>query len=197
MNPSPSIRFIRPDDARAVLDIYRPYIENTSITFETDVPSLADFQNRISAVTRQFPWLVYWEGDDVLGYAYANFHRKRAAYGWNAELSVYVSQDRRGGGIGSSLYKCLIALLKEQGYYNLYACITLPNDGSETFHKHFGFRRTGVFTHAGFKQGSWHDVIWMAKKMHDYDNQPKMPVSIESVPSDKVQKILGQNQPVL
>jgi L-amino acid N-acyltransferase YncA len=40
MNHYTSIRLIKPQDAQAALDIYAYYVINTSITFETVIPSL-------------------------------------------------------------------------------------------------------------------------------------------------------------
>ena len=38
------IRAATPDDASALLGIYAPYVKNTSITYEYDVPSEEEFR---------------------------------------------------------------------------------------------------------------------------------------------------------
>jgi len=53
-----TIRLAEKSDAPALLNIYAPYILDTSITFEYDVPSVAEFAARVEAVTRNFPWLI-------------------------------------------------------------------------------------------------------------------------------------------
>ena len=35
------------NDARGILKVYRPYVEETTITFEYDVPTLEDFKKRL------------------------------------------------------------------------------------------------------------------------------------------------------
>lgn len=52
------IRAATPDDASALLKIYAPYVKNTSITYEYDVPSEEKFRRRIESTLRRYPYLV-------------------------------------------------------------------------------------------------------------------------------------------
>ena len=52
------IRTASAADAPALLKIYRPYVENTAITFEYDVPSTEEFASRIQHTLRKYPYLV-------------------------------------------------------------------------------------------------------------------------------------------
>ena len=106
------IRFADPGDAAACLAVYAQYID-TSITFETVLPSEAEFSGRIRSYGAVYPWLIAEEDGRVLAYAYAHRAQERAAYGWNAELSVYVSRDAAGRGLGTKLYTVLLALLHD------------------------------------------------------------------------------------
>ena len=47
MNDKLHIRTAQISDAEELLAIYRPYIENTAITFEYNVPTVEEFANRI------------------------------------------------------------------------------------------------------------------------------------------------------
>ena len=69
------IRLANPSDAVAMLAIYSPYIRTTSLTFETWVPPVADFANRIRSYVEYYPWLVYEKDGLVIGYAYASKYR--------------------------------------------------------------------------------------------------------------------------
>ena len=100
-----NIRLANPSDAETLLAIYAPYVENTAITFEYEVPTIEDFANRIEKTLEKYPYLVAEEDSLILGYAYASTYYARAAYDWAVELSVYVSQDARGKGVGSRLYR--------------------------------------------------------------------------------------------
>src|SRR5690606_18362261 len=115
------IRLASPTDAVAILAIYAPYIRNTSLTFETGVPPVADFANRIRSYMEYFPWLVYEEQGQVRGYAYASRYREREAYQWSVECSVYIHDDHHRSGIARKLYSVLFELLKAQGFTTVYA----------------------------------------------------------------------------
>ena len=90
------IRFATEKDAEEILKIYAPYIEKTAITFEYEVPSLSEFSGRISEIQKKYPWIVYEEEDEILGYAYGGPEYTRAAYQWTVETSVYLSEKSRG-----------------------------------------------------------------------------------------------------
>ena len=97
------IRLATPADAEAILKIYAPYIENTSLTFETDVPSVKNFADRISTYLETWPWLVYENNGIIGGYAYATRHRERTAYQWCTESSIYILDEYKGTGIAKAL----------------------------------------------------------------------------------------------
>ena len=188
------IRLITLEDTDKVLAVYSPYVTSTPITFEYDIPSSDAFRNRILSVTKQFPWLVCEIDNEIAGYAYASPQHERAAYQWNAELSIYISGKYHGKRIGTALYNALIALLKQQGYYNVYACITLPNEKSLALHKLFGFSEAGTFLNTGNKFNTWYYVVWLLKQIHAYDKAPCSPVPICSLDTKIVRKILLQNE---
>ena len=152
------IRFADPGDAAACLAVYAQYID-TSITFETVLPSEAEFSGRIRSYGAVYPWLIAEEDGHVLAYAYAHRAQERAAYGWNAELSVYVSRDAAGRGLGTKLYTVLLALLQKQGVRTAYGVVTMPNDASSALHQKLGFRTLGTYRNTGYKNGRWRDVV--------------------------------------
>ena len=106
-----------------MLRIYAPYIENTSITFEYDVPSVSEFALRIEEIQKKYPWIVYEEEGKILGYAYGGPMLTRAAYQWTVESSVYVSEKAKGRGIGTLLYDTLLDMLKKQNFCVCYALV--------------------------------------------------------------------------
>ena len=116
-------RTAAPADAKALLAIYTPYVEQTAITFEYDVPTLEEFTSRIQNTLRKFPYIIAEENNQILGYAYASPFKERAAYGWSVETSIYVKQDERQKGIGRILYDRLEEILKKKGILNVNACI--------------------------------------------------------------------------
>ena len=155
------LRFAAEQDAPALLEIYRPYVETTSITFETEVPTVAEFRERIRDILTMFPYLVVEEDGELLGYAYAHPFHQRAAYDWTVESSVYVRQDVRHGHIGTVLYQALMERLSAQGVRNVCAVVTVPNEPSTAFHKRMGFQSAGILPDFGYKMGRWHGVEYL------------------------------------
>ncbi len=168
----PSIRDARPGDAPALLDIYRPFVTDTSVSFELEPPTAAEFEARIASAQSQWAWLVAEKDAQLAGYAYGSAFRTRAAYRWTVEVSAYVHPAHRGQGIAGALYRRLFEVLAEKGYCNAYAGIALPNDSSIAFHKSLGFTSVGVFHRAGWKFGQWHDVSWWEVTLRDRPIKP-------------------------
>jgi phosphinothricin acetyltransferase len=164
-----------PADAAGCLDIYRPFVEGSHSTFETDVPSLAAFAERIEHYTKTHPWIVAVEGDRVIGYAYASPFKDRAAYQWTAEVSVYLAPDARGRGLGRELYAALLRCLRHQGYLNAVGLIAQPNEASVALHESLGFRRVAWLPSPGFKLGKWHDVGWWWLTLGPAPGAPQAP----------------------
>ena len=155
-----TIRLATPQDAEGMLEIYAPYVRETAVTFEYEVPSLAEFRGRIESTLPRYPWLAAEEDGLLLGYAYAGRYHSRAAFQWDAEGSIYLRPQAQRTGLAAPLYRCLMELLKVQGIRNFYGCITHPNPASETFHRKMGFIDLAVFPKAGYKLGQWWDILW-------------------------------------
>lgn len=154
------IRLARADDAAACAALYRPSVDGSWISFEEDAPDAAAMRDRIATIGATYPWLVYVDGDELLGYLYACKHRERAAYRWSVDVSIQVRDGMRRRGIGRALYAVLFRILERQRFHRAYAGIALPNDASIALHRALGFTYVGVYTEVGFKAGSWHDVAW-------------------------------------
>ena len=102
-----TIRDAQLSDAKALLDIYAPYVEDTAVTFEYDVPTEEEFRGRIAKVMKQYPWVVAEEDGRIAGYAYASPFKERAAYQWAVETSIYVDCHMKRQGIGLLLHDAL------------------------------------------------------------------------------------------
>ena len=182
-------RFASAEDSTALLRIYLQYID-TPITFECGLPSKGEFTARIRDISREYPYLVCEEGGRIVGYAYAHRQRERAAYQWNAELSVYLDRAYTGKGLGKTFYQILMELLRLQGIRNVYGCVTVPNERSEGLHISMGFERIGTFHKTGYKCGKWQDVAWFEKAVAPYGVEPVPFVPICALPAEKLESIL-------
>ena len=158
-----TIRRAIPEDAAALLTIYAPYVTDTAITFEYEVPSVEEFTKRITQTLEKYPYLVAEYQNAPVGYAYASSFHPRAAYVWCAETSIYIQQDFHGRGVGKLLYAELEKQLVQQHVLNLNACIAYPNPQSIAFHEKMGYRAVGKFTDCAYKLEQWLGMIWMEK----------------------------------
>lgn len=178
------IRLARESDAEELLEIYRPYVETTSITFETEVPTVEEFAGRIRDTLTKFPYLVIEEDGAILGYAYAHPFHQRAAYGWTVESSVYVRQDVRHGHIGSLLYQALMERLERQGVRNVCAVVTVPNEPSMAFHARMGFTSAGILPNFGYKMDEWHGVEYLYRQLGPTGEPPKPLLPLKELPPE-------------
>ena len=177
-----TIRSARVEDAADLLAIYAPYVENTAISFEYEAPSVEAFRERIGRTLEKYPYLVAEKEGKILGYAYAGAFHPRAAYRWNAELSIYLTPETQGLGLGRRLYEELENLLRDMGIIDLYAIVASPErpdeyltHQSEGFHKHLGFETVAKLEHCGYKFGRWYHVLWMKKSIAPHSLTPPEP----------------------
>ncbi len=184
------IRLARPKDADGILKIYAPYVANTSFTFETEVPSVQDFSNRITSYLINWPWLVCEIEGKIAGYAYGSKYRDRTGYQWCVECSVYIHDDFRRKGIATALYTALFEILKKQGYRNVYAVINLPNERSVQLHESCGFKWFANYENVGYKLGQWKTVGWWQLTINEFSIEPAPPVKFSALNEKTIEKIL-------
>ena len=168
------VRIVRPDDAAAIAAIYAPYVRDTAITFELDPPDAVAMRARIAAVAERFPWIVAEREGAVLGYAYADLYRTRAAYRWAVETTVYVDRGRPREGIGRPLYAPLLDRCAAAGFVTALGVIALPNAASVALHEATGFTHVGTQAGVGYKFAAWHDVgFWQRDLAPRHADQPE------------------------
>lgn len=178
------IRLANEKDAAGILAIYAPYIQNTSFTFETELPSIEAFAEKINTYLINWPWLVCETDGIIAGYAYATRYRERVAYQWCTESSVYIHDNYLRAGIARALYTALFEILKRQGFRNVYAVINLPNDRSVAFHESCGFKYFATYEKVGYKLGKWKNVGWWQLSINDYEDEPATPIKFSELNKD-------------
>jgi phosphinothricin acetyltransferase len=186
---------IRPassSDAGGILAVYGPYCSTSPVSFEIVPPTEEQIRERLERVTAWYPWLVAEIDGEVAGYVYATQHRERAAYRWAAEVAVYVADSHHRRGIGRALYSALFELLLEQGYFQAYAGITLPNAASVNLHESVGFKPIAVYESIGYKHGRWLDVGWWQLQLRPKADNPAEPRPFSTIAPAKIAKTLRQ-----
>ena len=170
-----TIRTSVPDDAEQILVIYAPYVRDTAISFEYEIPTMEEFSARIENTLKKYPYFVAESGKEIVGYSYAGAFKVQAAYNRAVETSIYVKMGKRHAGIGAKLYERLEEALKVQGILNLNACIAYTNtfdphltNDSVMFHERLGYQMVAHFHKCGYKFQHWYDMVWMEKLIGEH-----------------------------
>lgn len=176
------IRIATLEDAEEILNIYKPYVTETAITFEYAVPSLEEFRKRMISIKEKYPYLVAVLDGTLVGYCHASKFKDRDAYDWAVETTIYIRHDSKGKGIGRKLYEKLEELLYKQHILNLNACIAYPHPESIQFHEKMGYHTVGHFHKCGYKHGVWYDMVWMEKMLGEHPENPSPVIPFQDAP---------------
>lgn len=172
---------IRPStlqDMPAITAIYAYFVLGSTATFEAEVPSEQDMVlRRQDVLTKGLPYLVITQDKDaaqeVMGFAYANWFKPRAAYRFSAENSIYLHHDAAGKGLGKLLLAELLTQLERLGIRKVMAVIGgSENLASIGLHKALGFNPAGLIEGAGWKQDRWLDLVLMQRTLGVGSSQP-------------------------
>jgi L-amino acid N-acyltransferase YncA len=176
------IRLATAQDAARIAAIYRPYVDDSRISFEVQAPDSDEMARRMRGdVPGRHPWFVAEEGDQLLGYAASSPFRTRPAYRWTVETGIYLARDALGRGIGFGLLSTLLALLERQRYVAAIGAIALPNEPSVALHEKLGFTHTGTYRGVGFKFGEWLDVGLWERELAPRGDDPPEPRAYEGL----------------
>ena len=154
------IEAMQPDDWPAARSIYLEGIGSGHATFETEAPSWQDWD----AGHYQFGRLVARESDRVVGWAALSPVSRRRVYSGVAEVSVYVSDDRRGQGIGRALLEKLICESEQNNIWTLQASVFPENAATIGLHRGCGFHEVGRRERIGKLNDTWRDTLLLERR---------------------------------
>ena len=176
------IRLAAKENAAAIAAIYRPYVENSRISFEEVAPDAEQMARRVVGdVPGMHPWFVAAEDGRVIGYAASSPFRTRPAYRWTVETGIYLARDAFGRGIGRRLLGTLLETLERQRYVSAIGAIALPNPASVALHQLLGFTHNGTYRAVGFKCGEWLDVGLWQKELAPRTAKPREPLPFDGL----------------
>lgn len=162
------IRAATTHDIPAIQSIYAHHVLHGLGTFEAEPPDAAEMRARFDSITASgFPYLVADnEAGRVIGYAYVNHFRTRAAYRNTVEDSIYLAPDAMGRGLGKPLLQQLVTHCTALGLREMLAVIgDSANVGSIGVHRACGFTHVGTMTGVGRKFDRWVDVVLMQRAL--------------------------------
>ena len=151
---------MRASDWEQVRAIYLEGIHTGHATFETEAPSWEKWDEG----HHQFARLVVRDGETVLGWAALSPVSKRDVYRGVAEVTVYVSENARGQGIGRALLEALIDDSEKNGIWTLQASIFPENIASVELHRRCGFREVGRRERIATLNGIWRDTLLFERR---------------------------------
>ncbi len=155
------IREVNTKDSEIIGKIYNHYIENTIVSFEEQLISTDEMQNRIkSVIATKLPWLVIEDNGSIVGFAYSSPWSDRSAYRFSVGVTIYLLHTHTGRGLGYKLYSTLFDKLKALDVHAIMGGIALPNPGSVALHEKCGMRKVAHFKDVGYKFGNWVDVAF-------------------------------------
>lgn len=157
-----AMRQMVPEDWESVRSIYLEGLATGDATFETEAPSWEKWDESHLSVSRLVA--VSPSENGVVGWAALARVSSRAVYGGVAEVSVYVTDNFRGKGIGKALLKQLIAASEQKGIWTLQASVFPENIASLALHKICGFREVGTRQRIGIVNGVWRDTVLLERR---------------------------------
>lgn len=143
-----------------VRSIYLEGIETGNATFDTEVPSWEEWDQKYLQDCR----LLAKIGKDVIGWAALLPTSSKKAFAGAAELSIYLSKASTGKGIGTKLMTYMIAESEAKGFWTLQSGIFPENKGSIRLHENAGFVEVGVRERIGKLNGVWRDVVLLERR---------------------------------
>ncbi len=150
----------KPAFSSSILEIYQHGIDTGNATFETEVPSWEQLEEKFLPHTR----IVSLEDDRVTGWAALSAVSRRECYHGVAEVTVYVHKDHQGKGVGKTLLKELIRQSETNGIWSLLSVIHQENKASIHLHEQCGFRIIGYRERIAQLHGIWRTTIMMEKR---------------------------------
>lgn len=152
------IRQAQKEDAKRIVEIYRPYVEKTAITFAYEAPSITEMEDKILSSSGRHIFLVLEIGGKIAGFAYSSVYRGRKAYEQTVEVSVYLDEEENGKGYGRILMEELEKQMKERGAVVAIAVITSGNEKSSRAFERMGYVFSGHLPKVGYKFGTWYGI---------------------------------------
>jgi L-amino acid N-acyltransferase YncA len=154
------IRPLTEEDWESVRLIYLDGIATGQATFESVAPSWVEWnQAHLPA-----PRLVGIFNEAVIAWAALSPASARQVYAGVTEVSVYVSKDSRGQGIGKALLETLLEQSERNGIWTWQASVFPENGASIALHKACGFREVGTRERIGCMDGTWRDTMLLERR---------------------------------
>jgi L-amino acid N-acyltransferase YncA len=174
-----NIRLTQSDDVPSITALLNLEIEHNTAHFGIEPELESTIQAQLESAQDRFPWYTALDGNgSFLGFSKSGPWSPRGGYNWTAEITIYLTADARGKGIGKELYSHLLDTLRAQRFQIIVAGVAEPNPASVKLHTSIGMERTGYNKTMGYKHGRWIDVGYYQMVLGDLSNPPPPVLSV-------------------
>jgi len=153
------------DDAETIEAIYSPYVHASTCTMQLDPGTVDERRAWLAGHGGRYPVLVAEDAGEVVAWASLSPYHRRPGYAPTVEDSIYVSDARRGAGIGRALLGELVARGERAGHRSIIAMVVADQGPSLRVHAAFGFEKVAHLRNVGFKLGTWIDVVFLQRML--------------------------------
>jgi phosphinothricin acetyltransferase len=160
-----TFRELTASDFPSIKEIYDWYIENSTATFHTEPIQLKELQEFIFINHPLYKSFLIFSGQEIAGYCYFTYYKKRQAYDRTAEVTLYLKREFHHKGIGRAALDYMEAIAKEIGLKNLLGIITGENHGSIALFEKSGYTKCAHFKNVGEKFDRILDVVAYQKEL--------------------------------
>jgi len=157
-DPTLTIRDATLADLPRIFAIYNAEVEHGIATFDVVPKDPEADANWLTGRDDAHPVLVAADAGEIVGWASIGPWSPKGAYRRTGEVSVYVDESARGGGVGGRLLSELVERARRSDIKVLLARLALPNPASMSIHERAGFRSFGIQRRCGEKLGRVLDV---------------------------------------
>jgi len=154
------------NDLPAIVDIYNETIEGRMVTADLEPVSVASKLEWFEAhnpETRPL-WVVEEDGKVIAWTSFQSFYG-RPAYRHTAEVSIYITEQAQGKGLGKKLLEKAIEDCSKLDIKNLLGFIFAHNVASINLFKKYGFEPWGHLPGVAVLDGVERDLVIMGKKI--------------------------------
>lgn len=163
-----AIRDATAADLPSVREIYNYYVANSTVTFDEDAMTLAEWRAKFAQLAEfGMPFLVAESpSGQLLGYALVAPWKPKRAYRFTVEDSIYLGPAASGKGLGRVLLGELIERSKAAGLKEMIAVVADQGaEASIALHEKFGFTEIGRMGRVGFKFDRWLGTVLLQRSL--------------------------------